>query len=356
MSAMPRKLPLHVTREKSRHGKIKFFYRVGKGERIRLPDDVSSPEFKEAYRLAVSGHKPVPLKPTETPSHSLLWLVEQYKQSSIWKSYSIATRKQRENIFLNTLKRSSNAPYKAINRRSLELAIEDRADTPAQANNFLKAMRGLFEWATKNEFVDINPTIGIGKLKYKSDGFAAWTVDDLIVFYQKWPIGTKPRLAAELILQSGLRRSDIVCAGKQHLKDGIFSIRTQKTGATITVQFPESLITIIDATPTGDLAFITNEHGKPFTKESFGNWFREKCTDAGIEKSAHGIRKLSATLAAEGGAPAHELMAQYGWTNIAQAEIYTKGADRKALGIKSSNRIKEQMANKLPAPKPKVRD
>lgn len=38
---------------------------------------------------------------------------------------------------------------------------------------------------------------------------------------------------------------------------------------------------------------------------------------------------------AEGGAPAHELIAQYGWSNIVLAETYTKGADRKNLGIKS---------------------
>lgn len=348
MSGMPRKLPLHVVREKSRHGKIKFFYRVGKGERVRLPDDLTSDEFKQAYAQAASGQVPVLHKPADsTPVHSLRWLVDRYKESAAWKAYSQATRKQQENFFISALKNSGNAPYQAIDRKSIIAALEARSDTPALANNFLKAMRALFSWAHRNEHVQVNPTDGVQRLKYKSDGFEAWTIDDLVKFYQKWPVGTKPRLAAELLLHSGLRRSDIVVAGRQHMTGSIFSMKTAKTGAQITVEFPASLLETIDVTETGDLHFLVTEFGKPYSKEGFGNWFRDQCNKAGIKKSAHGIRKLSATLAADAGAAAHELMAQYGWTNVKQAEIYTKGADRKALGIRSSKRTSDQIENKL---------
>ena len=49
-------------------------------------------------------------------------------------------------------------------------------------------------------------------------------------------------------------------------------------------------------------------------------------------------------------------MAQFGWTNIKQAEIYTKGADRKALGIRSSKRILDQIENAIPRTDNQVRD
>ena len=67
-----------------------------------------------------------------------------------------------------------------------------------------------------------------------------------------------------------------------------------------------------------------------------------------MKKSAHGIRKLAATLSANDGASAHELMAQFGWMKIEQAETYTRKADRQRLGIKSSARIAEQMENIMP--------
>jgi hypothetical protein len=38
------------------------------------------------------------------------------------------------------------------------------------------------------------------------------------------------------------------------------------------------------------------------TKESFGNAFSEACRAAGIQKSAHGLRKIGATRAANNGA------------------------------------------------------
>lgn len=184
-------------------------------------------------------------------------------------------------------------------------------------------------------------------LRYKTDGFAAWNMDGLIRFYERWPIGSKPRLAVELMIHTGLRRSDIVRAGIQHMRGNIFTLKTQKTGAQITVDFPASLMGVIDATETGDMAFLISEAGTPFGTASFGNWFRDRCNDTNVKKSAHGIRKLSATLAAEAGAAAHELMAQYGWSNVKQAELYTKGADRVKLGIKSSRRVADQIENAI---------
>jgi integrase len=343
MEDMPRKLPLHVVREKSRHGRWKFYFRRFKGPRIRLPDDPRSDEFEAAYQDAMAGRKLTRAEVSNTPSTSLKWLIDRYKESGTWKGYSAATQKQQENFFLSVLEKNSATAYRDIDKRSMRASMEARSDRPALANNFLKAMRALFKWAVKNDHMEVDPTEGVERFRYKSDGFAPWTVDDFIKFGEKWPIGTKPRLAVELLLHSGLRRSDIVKAGRQHLKGNIFSMRTTKTGAVITAEFPDNLLDVIAQSETGELAFIVSELGTPFTKESFGNWFRDRCREAKVEKSAHGVRKLSATLSAEGGAPAHELMAQYGWTNIKQAEVYTKGADRKALGIKGSRRIADQL-------------
>jgi integrase len=168
-------------------------------------------------------------------------------------------------------------------------------------------------------------------------------MEDVSRFCEKWPIGTKPRLALELLLHSGIRRSDVCRAGRQHLNGNVFSMRTAKTGAVVTLEFSNHLVDVIGKTPTGDLHFTTNAFGRPFTKESFGNWFGERCRESGVFKSAHGLRKLSATIAANAGATAHELMALYGWATTQQAEIYTKGADRARLGVKSSRLVAEQI-------------
>lgn len=345
---MPRKLPLHVSREKTRHGKWVFYFRIGKGERTRLPE-YGTPEFQAAYMAALTGI-PQPAVKATTDTKSLKWLVERYMESAKWAGLSVATRKQQGLFFKSATDKSGNADYRAITRKDIAKAIDKRKDTPFLANNFLKAMRGLFQWALVNDHVSVDPTVGVERVKAKSDGFPAWDVEDVAKFCTVYQIGTKPRLAFELLLQTGLRRSDICRAGRQHMNGNILTIRTVKTKTVVTAEFPDELMNVIAKTQTGDMAFIVGERGNPFTVESFGNWFGEKCRAAGVVKSAHGIRKLSATLAANGGSTTHELMAQFGWSTTQQAEVYTKGADRVRLGVRTSRVIAEQIEATKPAP------
>jgi site-specific recombinase XerD len=344
---MPRKLPLFVTRERSRHGRVMFFFRRGKGKRTRLPDAYPSSEFDAAYQVALTGVR-LKKSPVVSQTDRLEWLIARFMESGRWAATAPATRRQRELLYKSALK-NGNPRFGSITRKHMQAAVDERATTPALAKNFLKAMRAMFAWAVKNDHATINPCDGVDPVAYKTDGFPPWNVEDVKQFCQRWPVGTAPRLALELFLTSGLRRGDMHIAGRQHLRGNIFSIRTGKTGTDITVQFPASLLRTIDATKTGDLHFIVKPDGKPFaSKESFGNWFSARCRDAGIEKSAHGLRKLSATLSANDGASAHELMAQYGWVKMEQAETYTRKADRQRLGIKSSARVAEQMENIMP--------
>jgi integrase len=96
-------------------------------------------------------------------------------------------------------------------------------------------------------------------------------------------------------------------------------------------RFPE-LQRILDASPTGNLAYLTTAYGRPFTVAGFGMRFREWCNRAGLPQcSAHGLRKAGAALAAENRATEHQLMAIFGWRTIQEAERYTKAARRKKM-------------------------
>jgi integrase len=349
MEDMPRKLPLNVTMERNRHGTVVFYYRVGKGPRTRIHGTPNTPEFDAQYKAVVAG-KPVAKVRDKSDTKTLKWLIDRYMETAAWKGLSTATRKQRGNLFKQAVTKSGNADFRDVSTQDIRDAIDGRADTPAQANCYLKALRGLYEWALRNAHVEMDPTHGVDSLSYKTDGFAAWDASDVRLFCHKWDIGTRPRLALELLLCSGLRRSDVVVAGRQHMSGNIFTIKTQKTGAEISVEFSDRLIDVINATETGELHFLVSAYGTPFTVESFGNWFRDCCRDAGVEKSAHGVRKFAATMAANGGASSQQIMAQFGWSNVRQAETYTKKADRKKLGVTASRMVAEQMEKELSPP------
>ncbi len=63
-----------------------------------------------------------------------------------------------------------------------------------------------------------NPAEGVGKTKLEGDGFPAWQIEDMRAFCIKWEIGTRQRLAMELAMHTGLRRTDLVRIGRQHMR------------------------------------------------------------------------------------------------------------------------------------------
>ncbi len=344
---MPKPLPKHVTKTITRYGKVLLYYRVDKGPRVRLPDDPSSHEFDMAYAECLAS-KPKPRSKAPAASRTIRWLIERYMESGAWVTLSDGTRRQRSNIFKHVVTANGDIESSAIKPKHIRNKMDQSAKTPVQANNYLKAMSGLFSWALKNEHISANPCIGVDRLNVKSAGFPAWTIEEAKAFRETWEEGTPQRLAFELLLHVGSRRGDLTDLGRQHLRGNVLSFRTSKTGSVVTVELPQSVIDLIEATKTGDLHFIVTSHGKPFSKAGFGNWFGGAARKAGVEKNAHGLRKLAATIAAEDGATSHELMAQFGWATPKQAEVYTRGADRAKLGIRSSKRVAERVKNEVP--------
>lgn len=229
------------------------------------------------------------------------------------------------------LKKAAAMPLEELTRRALVQGREDRKETPAQANNFIKLMRGLCKWAADAEHIPSDPARDVAMLKVKTAGFPAWTEDDIERFEARWKIGTRERVAFDVLLYTGLRRGDAVRLGRQHVRDGVFRIKTEKTGAEVVAPILPPLARSLEAGPVGDLHFIVGERGQPLTKESFGNWFGGVCRAAGLRKSAHGLRKAGATRAANAGATTAQLKAIFGWTDEKTPSIYTKGIDRERL-------------------------
>jgi integrase len=74
-------------------------------------------------------------------------------------------------------------------------------------------------------------------------------------------------------------------------------------------------------------------------KESFGNWFRNACKEAGVPGSAHGLRKAGATRAANNGATEAQLEAIFGWRGGGMAALYTREANRVKLAREAANKL-----------------
>lgn len=349
IAAMPRPRKPHLHRERNRHGTHVWYVRKGQGPRFRLRGEYGSDDFNAQYEAAIQGKLP---QRGQATAGTLRWLWDAYRKTDGWKVLSPATRRQRENIMLHVLRAAGDEPFGAIGSDDIVAGLDRRSDTPSAARNFLDTMRGLYQWAKNRGHVRRDPTFGVKAPKRRRNaGFTPWTQDDVTAYQKRWPLGTPQRVWLDVLLYTGLRRGDAAKVGNQHVdEDGIVSIATEKTGTPVVIPMLTVLQRSLLVGPRGRDTWIVGPRGKSFVKEAFGNAFSEAARAAGIEKSAHGVRKIAATIAAENGATEAELDAIFGWSGGRMASHYTKTANRARLAKQAAEKLKS-----IPSPLAKVR-
>jgi len=349
IAAMPRPRKPFLHRERNRHGQHVWYVRKGRGPRFRLRSEFGSEAFNAEYEAALQGKL---AQRGQAVAGTLTWLWNAYHKSDGWKALAPATRRQRENIMLGVLKLAGETPFGAIRSEDIVAGLDRRADTPSAARNFLDTMRGLYQWAKARGHVRSDPTAGVKSPKRRrNSGFTPWTHEDVAKYQARWPLGTPQRVWLDVMLYTGLRRGDAARIGNRHVtEEGIISIETEKTGTSVIIPMLTVLQRTLLAGPRGRETWIVGMGGRAFVKEAFGNMFSEAARTAGVSKSAHGVRKIAATIAAENGATEAELDAIFGWTGGRMSAVYTKQANRARLAAQAVEKLKS-----IPAPDFKVR-
>jgi integrase len=218
-----------------------------------------------------------------------------------------------------------------MSARAVNGLMEKMADTPAAANNLLKRLKTLFDYAILLGMRRDNPAKAVDSVKAKGDGFHEWTEAEIAKFKKKHEIGSKARLALEIFLCTAQRRSDAATMGEDERKPGYVKVRQLKTGALLTIPMHRDLKAAVKACSSGKPTFIVSERGTPYTKESLGNWFKKQCRDAGLPHcSAHGLRKAASRRMAELGLSNQLIKSITGHATEAEVSRYTKNADQAA--------------------------
>lgn len=326
-----------VVRDVDRHGNVRYYFRRDRTKpRIRLRAIIGTPEFLDEYNRALKGQAERGNSAKMVSKDSFEWLVQQYYESLAFTKLDPGTQRTRRGTLKPILKAYGHAPYARMGIEHVEALMAEKAATPEAANNRLKVLKQVFKLAAQRRLVRNDPTQYVEKLKTGSDGWHSWQDDEVRQFEDRHPVGTKARLALALLLYTAQRRSDVVRLGSGNIRAGRITIRQHKNRnrKPITVSFPvpAELQRILATSPTGDLTFLATEYGKPFSAAGFGNWFRDRCNEAGLPHcSAHGLRKAAAARLAESGCTAHELMAVTGHLTLSEAQKYVEAANRKKM-------------------------
>ena len=134
---MPRPRPPFLNRVVTRHGKIVWVVRVGTGDdrrRVRLRAEYGTPEFKREYEAAIAAaerEEPVATKGGAAAEGTIAWLIDRYRDTPIWKSFSPETRRERETFFKRAVTVCGDVQAYRITRESILGSLEARAATPS---------------------------------------------------------------------------------------------------------------------------------------------------------------------------------------------------------------------------------
>lgn len=339
----------HVLEDTDRHGNVRVYFRKRGQRMVRMRDPIGSPEFMAQYQKLMSGEIEAP--PVAQISRPLpgTWraLCVGYFASSQFRRLDDYTQARRrgvlEGTFIEPLAPESKdhfgeMPVQRFGSKAVRVLRDRKIEFPEAANMRLKAIRQVFKWAIDDEVSGVknNPARDVDYFRSATDGFHSWTIEEVEQYETYHPVGTRARLALALMMYLGVRRSDVVLLGRQHVRDGWLNFTATKgrkrSPTRLSLPILSELQEIIDATECGHLAFLVTEFGKPFTANGFGNRFKKWCVEAGLPHcSAHGLRKAGAVIAAENGATDHQLMAIFGWKTIKEAQRYTKAARQKIL-------------------------
>lgn len=357
----------YLSEEPDRHGNVRVYFRRN-GRRIRIEAELGTDAFFAAYSKLFNGEA-VPAREVfaKAKPGSFRALVEEYygdKESfgKLTEGTKAIRRRMLDGICLELVDPDAgddatigSLPFALVDRRAIKKLRDRRSDKTEAANARLKAIRQVFTYAVDEEYLDASPADVVAYLESDNpDGWHTWTIEEIIEFAQRHPIGTKARLALSLLLFTGQRKSDVATFGRQQVRDGVLKFVQIKNRARKPVHMEVPILpelqAVIDATPhSNNLTYLVTQFGHPFTRNGFGNWFRRRCDEAGLPQcSAHGLRKAGAVIAAEAGATEHQLMAIFGWKTMKQAALYTKKANQKAMAGKAMHLlVPEQMGSRL---------
>lgn len=332
-----------------RHGKERCRFRKG-GFSCPLPHP-SHPDYRKAYEAAVAGARP---EMTRSASNSIDALIARFYRSLAFKKGGDGwqrTVRQTIEPFREEFGRDLVADFRPKDIEAILIAKMAKRQVGKREVGGLSAaarlrdqLDRLFKLAIKDGDIAANPVSTASELPTaQSDGFHSWTEEEIAIYQNCYTLGTKARLALEILLWTGLRRGDAIRLGPQHLRDWRIRMQAGKTGKAVDLIAAPDLLAAIEAMPAvGLTTFLVTEYGRPFTVAGFGGWFRDRCNATGLPHcTAHGLRKALARRAADLGATQQQLKAVGQWSSDRDVATYTAASEQRGLADAALSKVIE---------------
>lgn len=329
------KRPPYIHVYKDRHGKERIYFNRPGTPKIALPGPLYSEAFYTAYHKAMTG---VAEKPSAGASKTMPGtindLIAQYYQSLSFTQKAVATKRNYKSVIEPFRAEYGDGQVAALKPHIIEAILAKVAQrSTSSAFNLRKRLFMLMNFAVKRGFRTDNPMHFVDKVEHETKGYETWEEEDIAKFRARWEIGTTQRLAFEILLNTGLRRSDAVRLGPQHLKKGFFTIVAQKTKKELNIPLHPDLGPTLDAITDKHLTYLATKQGRSRSAKAFTNYIIDAARDAGLppRRSPHGLRKAICVRLAEVGCDAITIMSITGHQSLAEVQTYIAAVNQKKI-------------------------
>lgn len=371
-----RYLPEYVTSFRDRHGKERLRFRRKGFPSGYFKAALGTEEFREEYRIfndpgsaQMAGRDEASRR---FSAGTVGYLKFQYYSVPSRLGPTITTQQK----IMSVLDRGffngrEDRPVRSIRFDHIEAIISKRQSKSLNAETgrweggveaarkLRKELVRLFAFAQKKKMILRSPMEDVERVKVaageRSEGYHSWDEDEIARYRARHPIGTKARLAMELILWTDQRGVDSVHLGPKHIRRGKFVLRQTKTGKRLILPIAPQLLEAIVSMPHNPTAscLLVTEHNKPFSRKGFGNKFRQWCDEADLPHcGAHGLRKATLRRMANLQMPNKSMKSVSGHTKDDEIELYTMAANQERLAQAAIEQLSEWEA----APTPEQED
>lgn len=236
-----------------------------------------------------------------------------------------------------------------MKREHVDVVIGKLARKPGAGIVLLKRLRTLVRYAMALGWTDRDPTAGVKG--YKSKEIHTWTEREIEIFEERWPDGSRERLAFALLLYTGQRGSDVHRMTWADIVHGTIRVAQQKTAAKLTIPIHDTLDRILAITNHHQGTILVTAYGQSFSVKGLGNMVSAAIHGAGLPERCkpHGLRKPAARRLAEAGCSASEIAAITGHKTRAEVERYTRAVDQVRLARQAIRKQIETGSGKPPS-------
>lgn len=349
-------LPEFVTQFRDRHDKPRYRFRRKGFTTHYFKGAPGTEEFRQEYQACLDGIVAPPIEPgaDRAKPGSFDDLLSRYYRSPDFLDPGERTRV----VYRGTLERWRNRIRKGrrygdvlvreLQARHVEAMLTELLPHKTAANMLRKRLSALMRFAVRTGMANTNPVAATRPFKVEGGGFHTWNEDEIAAFEARHPVGTKARLALDLMLWTGQRGGDARVMGPGHIRDKRLFVTQEKTGATVSLPILAPLASSILAAPSGGLVFLLSEHRKPYSSKGFGNKFRQWCDEAGLPQcSAHGLRKAASRRFAEAGCSNQQIKSWTGHTTDSEVARYTAAASKETLSDAAGEMLMANLRERL---------